>query len=76
MYTHRRVRSAIAPQTIASDTAANAVWKRSAAPAGIDPNQENGSLPTASSSSTPGTNPEPPTSPLPPSPNASPNPTR
>ena len=76
MYTQSRARSAIAPQTIASETAANAVWNRSAAPPGIAPNHENGSVPTASRSSTEGTSPEPPTSPLPPSPNAIPKPTR
>ena len=47
-----------------------------AAPAGTVANQENGAAPTASRSSTLGTNPEPPRSPLPPSPNAIPKPTR
>ena len=75
-YTQSLVRSAIAPQTIASETAAKATWNRNAADAGTAANHENGSAPTASRTSTEGTSPLPPTIPLPPSPNASPNPTR
>src|SRR5215208_702276 len=75
-YTQSRVRSAIAPQTIASDTAQKTTSNRYPAAPGIEPNQLNGAVPTASSESTEGTNPEPPTRPLPPSPNAMPKPTR
>ena len=75
-YTHSRVRSAMAPQTIASETAAKATSKRYPAAAGIAPNHENGASPIVSSSSTDGKNPEPPTRPLPPSPNAMPKPTQ
>ena len=76
MYTQSRVRSAIAPQTLASETAAKATSKRYPAAAGIELNHEKGDVPIASSSSTDGTKPEPPTSPPPPSPNAMPKPTR
>ena len=44
-YTQSRVRSAIAPHTIASETAANATWNRYAAAAGTAVNHENGACP-------------------------------
>ena len=60
-YTQSLVRSAIAPQTIASETAAKATSNRYAAAPGIAENHENGSAPIASSASTDGAKPEPPT---------------
>src|SRR3954447_13962539 len=73
-YTQSFARSAIAPQTIASDTPAKTTSKRYPAAPGSSENQSKGALPTAVSASTEGKNPAVPTSPLPP-PKASPNPT-
>src|SRR6185437_13867262 len=67
-YTHSFARSAIAPQTIASDTPANTTSKRYPAAPGISENQSNGALPTAVSSFTDGKKPCVPIS-EPPSPN-------
>ena len=74
-YTHSRVRSAIAPHTIASETAQKTTSNRYPAAAGIAENQLNGDAPIVNSSSTDGMKPEPPHSPLPPSPKAIPKPT-
>src|SRR3954453_14469728 len=71
-YTQRRVRSAIAPQTIASETAQKPTSNRHPAAPGIPLTQPNGACPTGSSESADGTKPEPPKKPLPPSPKAMP----
>ncbi len=66
----------MAPQTIASATAAKTTWNMYAPAAGTVPNQLNGAAPIASSASASGAKPLPPKSPLPPSPKAIPKPTR
>src|SRR5689334_2848702 len=73
-YTHSFARSAIAPQTIASDTPAKTTSNMYPAAPGISENHSNGFWPTAVSSFVDGKKPCVPISPLP-SPNARPNPT-
>src|SRR3954453_13218518 len=74
-YTQSFARSAIAPQTIASETPAKTTSNMYAAAPGIIENQSNGAVPTARSSSTDGTKPAVPKSAFP-SPKAIPKPTR
>src|SRR3954464_4686287 len=73
-YTQSFARSAIAPQTIASETPAKTTSNMYAAPPGISLNQSNGALPTDVSSVTDGKNPAVPMIELP-SPKARPKPT-
>src|SRR3954467_13049063 len=73
-YTQSFARSAIAPQTIASETPAKTTSNRYPAAPGISENQSNGFCPTATSSFTDGKNPALPLN-QPPSPNAIPKPT-
>src|SRR5215213_7384812 len=73
-YTQSFARSAIAPQTIASDTPANTTSKRYADAPGIVVKNEYGAAPTDSSASTEGKNPCVPITAFP-SPKAMPKPT-